>query len=153
MGHMGHTHPSQNCKGREGEGSWVGTRVGIPWKSHRGIKNVQAMREDTEKIRMQAWGVETWISDDPRAGGSLGVLFRTCAGRHVGTPVISWTPYTPSVSQLCSTFTWPLSQMPSLLGVFWAMPLKVPRYVGLSDGIGINFGVPLAPPLGTVSGG
>lgn len=105
-----------------------------------------AMREDTKKIRMQAWGVETWITDAARAGGSLGVLFRTCAGRHVGTPVISWTPYTPSVSQLCSTFTWPQSQTPSLLGVFWEMPPKVPRYVSLSDGTGINVG---APPLGT----
>jgi hypothetical protein len=115
----------------------VGTRVGILWKSYRDIKMCRQCG------RMQVWGVETWITDDPRVGGSLGVLFRTCAGRHVGTPVISWMPYTPSVSQLCSTFTWPQSQTPSLLGVFWEMPLKVPRYVGLSDGIGINFGVPL----------
>lgn len=88
--------------------------------------------------------METWITDDPRVGGCLGVLSRTCAGRHAGTPAISWTPYTPSVSQLCSTFTWPQSQTPSLLGVCWEMPLKVPRCVGLYDGIGINFGVPPA---------
>lgn len=104
---------------------------------------MRARREDTEEIRMQAWDAETWIADDPWAGGFLGVLFRTCAGRHAGTPAISWMPYIPSVSQRCSTFTWPQSQMPSLLGVFWEMPPKVPRYVGLSDGIGINFGVPL----------
>lgn len=35
---MGRTHPSQNCKGRAGEGSLLGTRVGILWESHRGIK-------------------------------------------------------------------------------------------------------------------
>ncbi|KAL1773551.1 anion exchange protein 4 isoform X1 [Sigmodon hispidus] len=34
---------------------------------------------------------------------------------------------TGSVSQLCSTFTWPQSPMPSLLGVCWEMLLKVPR--------------------------
>ncbi|XP_051019333.1 anion exchange protein 4 isoform X3 [Acomys russatus] len=34
---------------------------------------------------------------------------------------------TGSVSQLCSTFTWPQSRTPSLLGVCWEMSLKVPR--------------------------
>lgn len=69
--------------------------------------NVGGALLDTEKSRMQVRGVEIWITDDPRVGGCLGVLSRTCAGRHAGTPAISWTPYTPSVSQLCSTFTWP----------------------------------------------
>lgn len=140
---VGHTHPSQNCKGQAGEGSWVGTRAATLWKSHAASEcagSVGGYRENQDGV----WGMETWITDDPRAGGSLGVLFRTCAGRHVGTPVISWTPYTPSVSQLCSTFTWPQSQTPSLLGVFWEMPLKVPRYMGLSDGTGVSSGVPLA---------
>ncbi|XP_048667603.1 anion exchange protein 4 isoform X4 [Marmota marmota marmota] len=34
---------------------------------------------------------------------------------------------TGRVSQRCSTFTWPLSLMPSLSGVCWEMPLRVPR--------------------------
>ncbi|XP_006525972.1 anion exchange protein 4 isoform X4 [Mus musculus] len=45
-------------------------------------------------------------------------------GPHTPIPELQRTG---SVSQLCSTFTWPQSQTPSLLGVFWEMPLKVPR--------------------------
>nr|XP_051699188.1 anion exchange protein 4 isoform X1 [Oryctolagus cuniculus] len=52
---------------------------------------------------------------------------RTCAGKPRGTPAISRMPCTPSVSQLCSTFTWLPSLMPSLLGVSWEMPRMVPR--------------------------
>ncbi|XP_069931062.1 anion exchange protein 4 isoform X12 [Oryctolagus cuniculus] len=59
--------------------------------------------------------------------GSLGALSRTCAGKPRGTPAISRMPCTPSVSQLCSTFTWLPSLMPSLLGVSWEMPRMVPR--------------------------
>jgi hypothetical protein len=73
-------------------------------------------------------GIE--ITDDPRVGGCLEALSRTYAGRPRGTPAISWTPCTPSVSQLCSTFTWPPSRMPSPLGVCWEMPLMGPRWVG-----------------------
>ncbi|XP_028618538.1 anion exchange protein 4 isoform X5 [Grammomys surdaster] len=49
-------------------------------------------------------------------------------GPHTPIPELQRTG---SVSQLCSTFTWPQSQTPSLLGVFWEMPLKVPRDYGL----------------------
>uniref|UniRef100_A0A8C8TCS1 Solute carrier family 4, sodium bicarbonate cotransporter, member 9 n=1 Tax=Peromyscus maniculatus bairdii TaxID=230844 RepID=A0A8C8TCS1_PERMB len=45
-------------------------------------------------------------------------------GQHTPSPELQRTG---SVSQLCSTFTWPQSQTPSLLGVCWEMPLKVPR--------------------------
>ncbi|EDL76295.1 solute carrier family 4, sodium bicarbonate cotransporter, member 9, isoform CRA_a [Rattus norvegicus] len=45
-------------------------------------------------------------------------------GPHTPIPELQRTG---SVSQRCSTFTWPQSQMPSLLGVFWEMPPKVPR--------------------------
>lgn len=35
---MASMHPAQSYKGRAGEGSCMGTRVGILWKSNRGIK-------------------------------------------------------------------------------------------------------------------
>lgn len=106
---MASMHPARSYKGRAGEESCVGTRGGILWKSNRGIEMCRQCGRGSPgwKSRMQVRGVENWITDDPRVGGCLGVLSRTCAGRHAGTPAISWTPYTPSVSQLCSTFTWP----------------------------------------------
>ncbi|XP_035317033.1 anion exchange protein 4 isoform X2 [Cricetulus griseus] len=46
------------------------------------------------------------------------------AGQHTPGPELQRTG---SVSQLCATFTWPQSRTPSLLGVCWETPLKVPR--------------------------
>nr|XP_020012659.1 anion exchange protein 4 isoform X5 [Castor canadensis] len=45
-------------------------------------------------------------------------------GPHATCPELQRTG---SVSQLCSTFTWPPSRMPSPLGVCWEMPLMGPR--------------------------
>ncbi|XP_035869991.1 anion exchange protein 4 isoform X8 [Phyllostomus discolor] len=59
--------------------------------------------------------------------GCLGALSRTCGGRPRGTPATSWMPCTPSASRLCSTFIWPPSQTPLLLGGCWEKPPMVLR--------------------------
>lgn len=145
---MGHLHQAQSCSGRAGEASRLGSwarvllvacgfgGVGWGWGEARGWPRLLTVGGDA------GVGVGTGITDDTWAGGSLGALSRTCAGRPRGTPVISRTPCTPSVSQLCSTFTWLPSLMPSLLGVSWEMPRMVPRWV-VEGGAGISFvGVP-----------
>lgn len=73
------------------------------------------------------WGVDIRITDKPRVGGCLGAYSRMCAGRLHGTLATSWMRYTPNACQLCSTFTWPQSLMPSYLGVCWGKPPVVLR--------------------------
>lgn len=68
-----------------------------------------------------------WITDKPWGGGCLGASSRMCAGRPRGTSATFWTRCIPSASQPYSTFTWPLSLMPSLLGVCWGKPPMVLR--------------------------
>lgn len=100
------------------------------------------------------WDAGTWITDDPRAGGSLS---RTCARRPRGTPKTSWTPCTPSASRPCSTFTWLPSLTPSLSGVCWEKPPTVLRWgaeVGVwGVGVALVFHQPCpSPSSGSMAG-
>lgn len=133
---MGCTHPARSCSGLAGEASWEEARVGDLGRGGvtgklRCVLTVGGVHPATGKVAgMWVWSVKTWITDDPRTGGCLGALSRTCAGRPHGTPAISWTRCISNASRRYSTFTWPLSLTPSLSGVCWEMPLMVPRWVG-----------------------
>eukprot|EP00069_Balaena_mysticetus_P012688 bmy_07861T0 len=118
----GRTRPARSCGGLAGEASWGGSEGSCPGRgeeSHgpRGVRSLWGAGE--AHLAPGTWDAGTWITDDPRAGGSLS---RTCAGRPRGTPATSWTPCTPSASRPCSAFTWPPSLTPSLSEVCWEKP-------------------------------